>query len=69
MADSHIEIVVPILPHCDICARINVDREAYADARLPTGAWGNVCFEHFEAYDCRLGLGVGQRYIEETGAR
>ena len=42
------------------------DTKAYADCRLASGAWANVCLEHFRLLNCRLGLGYGQRFIEES---
>jgi hypothetical protein len=69
MAEPHTEVVVAVIPSCDICLSFQRDRAAYADARLPTGPWAYVCQEHFNQYNCQLGIGRGQRLIAEGGSR
>jgi hypothetical protein len=46
------------LPKCDICGE-----EALYDARLSIGSWANVCSDHFNLYECSLGVGRGQQYV------
>ena len=49
------------LPKCDFC-----DERAKYDARIPLFAtWGYVCETHFQQFDCKLGLGNGQKLILE----
>ena len=61
---EHIIVFVDTIPPCDICGE-----PAYADAKCSNGPWGNVCKEHFDHFDCKLGLGLGQelRLSSERG--
>jgi len=48
--------VVSTIPVCDLC-----NAPGYADCRVPSlKTWANVCKRCFKAYNCGLGLGVGQ---------
>lgn len=50
---------VATIPPCDL--EHDVDTPAYADALLGfVGSWAYVCRRHFDAYGCKLGLGLGQ---------
>jgi hypothetical protein len=51
------------IPRCDLCAARGVSTPAYADAKLNTGPWANVCRQHFSRYYCKLGVGRGQRFV------
>lgn len=66
-APKHTTVVVEELPPCWVCKDIHdTDRPAYADARMPAyGAWGYVCFDHFNQMECTLGLGRGQRLLRK----
>lgn len=45
---------------CDLCSN-----DAKYDCKLPLhGAWGNICETCFIKYDCKLGLGLGQKLKE-----
>lgn len=51
--------VVDRLPTCDFCTE-----PAEYDAMLPLyRTWANVCRRHFIEYECRLGVGFGQKLI------
>ena len=56
-----VRIVKPV--YCDF----HEDVLAYADAKLPfqNNVWSNVCLHCFNANDCELGLGYGQKYLLE----
>ena len=60
---NNTEVKVNELPMCDIEGCYNL---AYADAKIKGGAWGNICYRHFEDYHCELGLGKGQKFIYES---
>lgn len=53
------------IPRCDILHPGGEYVAAYADASIPTagGRWGHVCRRHFDDFGCRLGTGLGQRYV------
>lgn len=56
---KHSAVEVYAIPKCDIC-----DKEAKYDARLPSGiCWANLCQEHFDLYECSLGMGYGQALL------
>lgn len=56
---DHTSVEVLQLPKCDFC-----DERAKYDARIPAFAtWGYVCPTHFQQFDCKVGLGKGQRLV------
>jgi hypothetical protein len=55
------------ITHCQITNKPLGD--VMYDARLPTGQWGNIGQEAFEAYRCRLGVGFGQKYERQEDDR
>lgn len=57
-------VIVSKLPHCDIHLQDGFKIDAYADAKIPRmGCWANVCKECFDESGCKLGLGLGQRFL------
>lgn len=64
MSNPNEEVEVEQIPECDVCIAIGkIANSAVADVRLDTGTWANVCEEHFKQYNCKLGLGLGQRFV------
>lgn len=59
------EIIVKVLPDCDVCKMKNVKREAHYDAKTKMGSWGYLCEEHFGEMGIGLGTGFGQRLVKE----
>lgn len=56
---KHCMVFVQRRPQCDFCGK-----EAKYDVRVPMlGCWANVCEDHYEHFDCKLGLGKGQALI------
>ena len=54
------EVIVSKLPKCDVC-----DETAHYDAQVdPYRSWMFLCDYHFEKFNCRLGLGRGQKLKE-----
>ena len=39
------------------------------DARTSNGQWGLLCTQTFEDLECRLGIGLGQRYERQADGR
>ena len=73
---DHSELQVPALPNCDYCLFTGKHVLAYAFAKIPppvapptatsgTQVWANLCLVHFSNYRCRLGEGLGQRFVVE----
>jgi hypothetical protein len=62
---AHEATEVSTIPACDIDPGHG---PAYADAKLGTlsASWGFVCRADFDKYECKLGLGRGQRLIQRT---
>ena len=59
MNKDNTEVEVLSLPKCDFCSE-----QAHYDARIPAYAtWGYVCETHFQQFECKLGLGRGQKLI------
>lgn len=48
------------LPHCDICGDV-----AHYDAKSTLGPWGYMCESCFAKHGVGLGVGLGQRLVEE----
>jgi hypothetical protein len=61
-------IKVSVIPRCDLCSSEEIDKPAYAYARLPYG-WAFICLKHFIYHGCRLGTGWGQRLVLDTKTR
>lgn len=55
----HTVVYVPMERDCDIHPGV----VAYADAKIPGMGWGWVCRSCFDAMECSLGLGKGQRLV------
>jgi len=63
MSDS---VQVRFIPSCDIHAGKHETVPAFADARMRTGQWANMCQSCFDYYGVGLGTGKGQRYVLAT---
>ncbi len=51
---------VAVLPKCDFC-----DETARYDGMTTYGPWANMCEPHFENNGVGLGLGKGQRLVQD----
>jgi hypothetical protein len=56
----------PLEPNCQISSK-PFDGVMY-DASTPLG-WANICQEVFDRYNCRLGTGLGQKYLLQDDGR
>ncbi len=56
-ADTHHEIEVDLVVTCNFC-----DYNAEYDAQTPRG-WAYVCGDHFMAFHCSTGTGLGQKLV------
>ena len=54
---NHTEVVVSTIPKCQFC-----EQPAMYDAVVGR-PWGYVCNIHFAEYECKVGLGLGQKLI------
>lgn len=52
--------------NCDLCHQ-PFNGKMY-DAKVG-GPWGNICQKCFQSNNCRLGLGLGQAYEQQTDSR
>ena len=51
--------------NCDVCR--GTLGSVFYDARLPSyGSWGIICHLCFQAHNCKLGTGYGQKYSTKT---
>lgn len=62
------EVVVPTLPHCDLCMAAEILATAAYDGKTTHGPWANMCRHCFEQFGIGLGTGKGQRLILRTEA-
>lgn len=66
MAQQDVYWAGPLDPECQI-SKIPFGNVMY-DARTPLG-WANICQETFDAYECKLGTGYGQKYELQIDGR
>ena len=57
-------VVVSEIRNCDMC-RQDPPAPAYADGKMVSGPWANMCKDCFEIYGVGLGLGMGQELLLE----
>ena len=67
------EVIVSVVPNCDICSQSGKSTKAYADGKTdPTsifrGQWANMCYKHFQDYVTGLGEGRGKKMIRGEAA-
>lgn len=58
MPSTYVE--VDVLPSCDLCSDMGVDRKAQFDASMKDGRWAFLCLEHMQERGTGVGLGRGQ---------
>jgi hypothetical protein len=64
MAEAHTQVLVDVLPDCDLCgSEGKTGVPAQYDAKTTYGPWGNLCQQHFDAVGIGLGLGRGQMLV------
>ena len=57
-------VVVSEIRNCDMC-RQDPPAPAYADGKMVSGPWANMCKDCFEVLGIGLGLGMGQELLLE----
>lgn len=55
------------LTGCDICK--NGFGGLMYDAKTKMGLWGNLCHRCFETHGVGLGVGLGQKYVQQESGR
>jgi hypothetical protein len=59
------EAKVDHIPDCQLPHPGAVSKPlAYADAKIPMVGWAYICKEHFDRYQCSLGMGRGQVLVQ-----
>jgi hypothetical protein len=58
---------IGVLRGCNVCGG-EFDGTMY-DAKTHTGQWGNLCGGCFESHAGSLGLGLGQKYVQQSDGK